>query len=98
MTSIKTSLKSSIDSASFQTISQLSKVAQLPNRRKFVLEMKRGGPRPGSDRDGRIYRLAVPVLTKKLKIWSFHVVVVRGRQRKIQKRLNARADLLLFFC
>ena len=33
-------------------------------------------PRPSSNRDGIIYRLAVPVL-KKLKIWSFHVVVVQ---------------------
>ena len=43
MTLMKTSLKSSRDSASFQTISQLSKVAQLLNRREFVLELKRGG-------------------------------------------------------
>ena len=38
-----------------------------------------------SHRDGRVYRLAVPVLKKKLKIWSFHVVVVQGRQRNVQK-------------
>ena len=43
MTLMKTSLKSSRDSAFFQTISQLSKVAQLLNRREFVLELKRGG-------------------------------------------------------
>ena len=86
MTSMKTSLKSSIDSASFQTISQLSKVAQLPNRRKFVLEMKRGGPRPGSDRDGRIYRLAVPVLKKK----TLNLVISRcscaGTAKKYTKK------------
>ena len=34
-----------------------------------------------SDRDGRIYRLAVPVLKKTLM--SFHVVVVQGRQRNV---------------
>ena len=29
--------------------------------------------------------LAVPVLKKNLKIWSFHVVVVQRRQRNVQK-------------
>ena len=29
--------------------------------------------------------VAVPVLEKKLKIWSFHVVVVQGRQRNVEK-------------
>ena len=43
------------------------------------------GPRLSSGGDGRIiYRLAVPVL----KIWSFHVVVVRGRQRNVQKSVR----------
>ena len=32
--------------------------------------------RSSSDRDGRIYRLAVPV-PNKLTIWSFHAVVVQ---------------------
>ena len=44
------------------------------------------GPRPSSDRDGRIYRLAVPY-SSKLKMWSFHVIVVQGRQRKVQKNV-----------
>ena len=51
----------------------------------------REGPYPSADRDDRIYRLAVPVSKKKNnnnnnnKIWSFHVVVVQGRQRNVQK-------------
>ena len=44
----------------------------------------RGGPRPSSDRDGGIKRLQFPSL-KKLKIWSFQVVVVQRRQRNVQK-------------
>ena len=34
--------------------------------------------------------------SKKLKIWSFHVVVVQGRQRNVQKKRDARTELL--FC
>ena len=47
-----------------------------------MLELKRRGITPEfrQIRDGRIYRLAVPVLKKKkLIIWSFHVVVVQVR-------------------
>ena len=33
---------------------------------------------------------------KKLKIWSFHVVVMQGLQRNVQKKRDARAKLL--FC
>ena len=54
---------------------------------------------PSADRDGRIYRLAVPVLKKKNnnnnKIWSFHVVVVQGRQRNVKKSVM-HVQLLLF--
>ena len=34
------------------------------------------GTRSSSDRDGRIFRLAVPV-PNKVKIWSFHAVVMQ---------------------
>ena len=84
-TSMKTSPKN-IDSASFQTISRLSQVAQLLKRREFMLKLKRGSPHPCLDRDGRIYCLAVPS-SKKLKFWSFHVVVVQGQQRNVQKNV-----------
>ena len=93
---MKTSLKSSIDSASFQTIAQLSKVAQLLNRREFVLEMKRGGRAQVQTEMGEFIVLPFPSSKKKIKIWSFHVLVVQGGQRNIQKRHNARAEL--FFC
>ena len=53
------------------------------------------GPRLSSDRDGRIYRLPIPVL-KILEIWSFHVVVVQRRQRNVQNKRDAREGL--FFC
>ena len=52
-------------------------------------------PRPSSESDGRIYSLAVP-FSSKLKIWSFHVVVVQGRQRNVHKKRDARAEVL--FC
>ena len=43
-------------------------------------------PHMSSDKGGRIYRRAVPVLKKKkLKMWSFHAIVVKGRQRNVQK-------------
>ena len=53
-------------------------------------------PRPSSDRDGRIYRLAVPVLKKKKKTF---VISRRSRCRdgtKCTKKRDARAELL--FC
>ena len=34
--------------------------------------------------------------SSKLKNWSFHAVVVQERQRNVQKKRDARADLL--FC
>ena len=41
--------------------------------------------------------IALPFpFSSKLKIWSFHVVVVQGQQRNVQKMLDARAELL--FC
>ena len=40
------------------------------------------GPHSSSDRDARIYRLAVLFVKKKIKIWSFHVEVVQGRAAK----------------
>ena len=55
------------------------------------------GQRPSSDRDGRIYRLAVLVLKKKIKIWSFHVVVVQRWQRIAHKSV-ARMYRILCYC
>ena len=35
-------------------------------------------------------------MLKILEIWSFHVVVVQGRQRNVQNKRDARAEL--WFC
>ena len=84
---MKTSLKSSIDSASFQTISQLSKVAQLLNRREFVLELKRGGAQVQTEM-GEFIVLPFPSSKQeKLKMWSFHVAVVQGGKEIYKKGL-----------
>ena len=66
--------------ASFQTISRLSQVAQLLKRRKVMLELRRGVQKE------MVEFIALPFpSSKKLKIWSFHVVVVQERQRSVQK-------------
>ena len=85
-----------IDSASFQIISQLSQLAQLLKRREFMLELKRGG-RNGVQIE-MVEFIALPFSSsKKLKIWSFYVVVVQGRAaKKCTKKRHARAELL--FC
>ena len=60
-----------IDSASFQTISRSSKVARLLKRGEFTQ---------------RVELIALPFpSSKQIKIWSFHVVVVQGRLRNVQK-------------
>ena len=33
---------------------------------------------------------------QRLKIWSFHVVFVQGRQRNVQKKRDTRAKLLFY--
>ena len=49
-----------------------------------MLELKRLG-RP-QVQTGKVEFIALPVpSSKQLKIWSFHVVVVQGRQRNVQK-------------
>ena len=53
-------------------------------RRKFRLEMKRGeGARLQTE---MVEFRGLPIsFSSKLKLWSFHVVVVQGRQRNVQK-------------
>ena len=73
-----------IDSVSFQTISRSSTVAQLLKRREFMLELKRGGRAPVQTQ--RVEFIALPFpFSKQIKIWAFHVVVVQGRLRNVQK-------------
>ena len=73
-----------IDLASFQTNSRLFQDAQLLKRSEFMLELKR-------EDCARVQTDMVEFITlpfsssSKLKIWSFHVVVVQGRQRNVQK-------------
>ena len=64
-------LRGEIDSASLNTISRLSQVAQLLKRREFIVELNRFQTEMADF-------IALPFLSsKKLKIWSFHVVVVQ---------------------
>ena len=74
-----------IDSAFFQTISRFSRVAQLLKRREFMLELKRGGHARVQTEMVEFIALPYPSSNKKLKIWSFHVVVVQGRRRNVEK-------------
>ena len=76
---MNTSLKNRLR---IQTILRLSQVAQLLKRREFMLELKR--------------LIALPFLSSKKKkktaknlkdSVSFHVVVVQGQQRNVQKRV-----------
>ena len=61
-----------------------------------MLEQKRGGHSRVQERDGRIYRLAVPVLKKKLKIWSCQLSRSRaGTAKKCTEKRDVRAKLLL---
>ena len=49
-----------------------------------MLELKRGGHSRVLIEMVELIALPFPS-SKKLKIWSFHVVVVQGRQRNVQK-------------
>ena len=49
-----------------------------------MLELKRGGHSRVQIEMVELIALPFPS-SKKLKIWSFHVVVVQGRQRNVQK-------------
>ena len=72
-----------IDNTSFRFFSRLFQGAQLLKRREFWLEMKR------RDRarvlTEMVESIAQPFpFPSKLKIWSFHVLVMQGRQRNVQ--------------
>ena len=51
---------------------------------EFMLELKRGGRAQVQTKVLEFIALSFPS-SKKLTIWSFHVVVVQGRQRNVQK-------------
>ena len=73
-----------IDFASFQTFSRLSQFTLLLKRREFWLELKRRD-RAGIQTEMKEF-IALPFpFSSKQKIWSFHVVVVKGHQKNVQK-------------
>ena len=72
-----------IDFASFETLPPLCQVTQLLERREVRLEMKRWDRVPVQREIVKF--IALPFqFSRQLKIWSFHVVVVQGRQTNIQ--------------
>ena len=54
-------------------------------KKEFMLEPKRGGHARVQTEMVELIALSFPSSNKKLKIWSFHVVVVQGRQRNVVK-------------
>ena len=101
-TSMKTSLKNRLRILSL--FSRLFQGAQLLKRREFGLELKRGDRARILTEMVEFIGLPFP-FPSKLKIWSFHVVVMQGLQRNVQKKRDARAkllfcllNLLLFLC
>ena len=83
------------DFASFWTFPRLSQLALLLKRRGFWLELKREERAQVRTEMAKFIALPFP-FPSKLKIWSFHVAVVRWRQRNVQKKRDARAELM--FC
>ena len=77
------SLKIRLPIPFFGTISWLFQVAQLLKRKEFMLELKKGAcARVQAEMVGFIaFRFPS---SRKLTIWSFHVVVVQKRQRNVQ--------------
>ena len=74
-----------IDFASFQTsFSRLSQVVLLLKIREFWSELKREDRARVQTEMVEFIALPLP-FSSKLNIWSFHVVVVQGQQRKSQK-------------
>ena len=80
-----------VDFASFETFLHFYQVTQLLERREVRLEER--GPRLSKGRDGKIYRLAIPVLKS-----TQNLVISRcsfaGTAKKCTKKRDARAELL----
>ena len=68
----------------FAVYFSFSQVAQLLKRREFLLVLKRGSRSWVQTEMVKFISLPFPS-SKKLKIWSFHVVVVQERQGNLQK-------------
>ena len=83
----------------FKTFSRLFHLGLLLKRRRFWLELKRG--ERTQVRTALVEFIALPFpfpypFPCNLTIWSFHAVVVQWRQRNVQNKRDARAELL--FC
>ena len=80
---MKASLK--IDFASFQFFLPSYQVTQLLKSREISLELKRGDPYTLVQGE-KVRFIVLPFpFSSQLKIGSFHVVVVQGRQRNVKK-------------
>ena len=75
------------DFASFKTSSRLSQFALLLKRRELWLELKRGDRARVQTEMVEFIALPFP-FSSKIKIWSFHVVIVQGQQRNEQKSVT----------
>ena len=83
-----------IDFRSFKTFSPLYQVTQLLERRDVRLELKRGD-RVRFQREKVKFISSLLLFSSQLKTWSFHVVVVQGRQRNVQKAWCKCRDVVL---
>ena len=85
-----------IDFASLHFFSRSFQETQLVKRRELGLELKRRDRTRVLTEMVQFIALPSP-FPSKLKIWSFHVVIMQGLQRNVQKsKYDARAELL--FC
>ena len=73
-----------IDFASFHFFRDYPRSPSYLKRTEFRLEMKRGDRAQVQTEMVEFLCLPFP-FSSKLKFWSFHVVVVQGRQRNVQK-------------
>ena len=73
-----------IDFAAFQTFLRLSQVTQLLRRRKFKLQLKRGKSAGVHTKMAEFIALPFP-FSSQLRMWSFHVALLLGRQSNLQK-------------
>ena len=73
-----------IDFAAFQTFLRLSQVTWLLRRRKFKLQLKRGSRAGVHTKMAEFIALPFP-FSSQLRMWSFHVALLLGRQSNLQK-------------
>ena len=73
-----------IDFAAFQTFLRLSQVTWLLRRRKFKLQLKRGSRAGVHTKMAEFIALPFP-FSSQLRMRSFHVALLLGRQSNLQK-------------